>query len=77
MERKIGEVFEFDGKQYEVCKTNKTGINICSECCIRSLCESETGGALVIFSGECLHYEREDNKDVVFKEFVPNIKTFK
>lgn len=76
MERKIGEVFTLFGNQYEVCKTNKKGIDICSECDIRSGCEQKGGGRLVAFAGECVGDERGDRIDVVFKELAPNIKTF-
>lgn len=76
MERKIGEIFEFEGKQYEVCKTNKKGVDICSECDIRNVCEQKGGSRLVVFAGECVGDERGDRRDVVFNELVSNVKTF-
>lgn len=74
MERKIGEVFTLEGKHYEVCKTNKKGLTSCGSC---DFGYCYCGNKWDEYIGECVGDDRSDNRDVVFKELVPNIKTFK
>ncbi len=61
MERKIGEVFEFDGKKLRVEKI-KNGS--CTGCYLYDKsCFNNKG-----VTGECVDDFREDNTDVIFKE---------
>lgn len=71
MERKIGEVFDFEGKQYEVCKTNKKDIESCADCDMGKDCADYTD-----FTGDCISDFRSDRRDVIFKELVLNVKEF-
>lgn len=64
MERKIGEVFEFEGKKYEVVEDDKPDKeNDCYKCIfdIEPGCFSSTRGV-------CCSTERTDGKEVVFIE---------
>lgn len=61
MERKIGEIFEYNGGWYQVVeKTEKS----CKACYFYSDegCFASTG------LGRCRHYSRNDNKSVIFKK---------
>ena len=58
MERKIGEIFTYKGKTYQVIK-----INACRDCAFKvRLCE-----ALESITGTCIPGERTDNTSVSFK----------
>ena len=58
MERKIGEVFTYNGKTYQVIETNA-----CKDCAFKvRLCE-----ALESITGTCIPGERTDNTSVSFK----------
>ena len=65
MERKIGEIFEYNGEWYQC-----VGIDSCGECSLRiTECGSGTKSDLAdeIF-GQCSKVRRSDNKHVVFKK---------
>ena len=58
MERKIGEVFTYNGKTYQVVETNA-----CKDCAFKvRLCE-----AIESITGTCIPGERTDNTSVSFK----------
>ena len=58
MERKIGEIFNYNGKTYQVIKTNA-----CKDCAFKvRLCE-----AIESITGTCIPGERTDNTSVSFK----------
>ena len=58
MERKVGEIFTYNGKTYQVIKTNA-----CRDCAFKvRLCE-----ALESITGTCIPGERTDNTNVSFK----------
>lgn len=61
MERKIGEIFEFEGKIYE---TIGFPSNSCFSCAFIKLCRSGMGEVI----GNCCGDLREDNTDVFFKK---------
>ena len=61
MERKIGEIFEFEGKIYE---TIGFPSNSCFSCAFIKLCRSGMGEVI----GNCCGALREDKTDVFFKE---------
>lgn len=61
MERKIGEIFEFEGKIYE---TIGFPSNNCFSCAFIKLCRSGMGEVI----GNCCGDLREDKTDVFFKE---------
>lgn len=59
MERKIGEVFTYDGKIYQVVKSI-----LCAHCAFRGkLC-----GLIEPSAGNCMPNSRSDNTSVIFKE---------
>ena len=59
MERKIGEVFTYDGKTYQVVKSI-----LCAHCAFRGkLC-----GLIGSSAGNCMPNSRSDNTSVIFKE---------
>ena len=59
MERKIGEVFTYDGKIYQVVKSV-----LCAHCAFRGkLC-----GLIEPSAGNCMPNSRSDNTSVIFKE---------
>lgn len=59
MERKIGEVFTYDGKTYQVVKSI-----LCAHCAFRGkLC-----GLIGPSAGNCMPNSRSDNTSVIFKE---------
>lgn len=59
MERKIGEIFTYNGKTYQVIETNA-----CKDCAFKvRLCE-----ALESITGTCIPGERTDGVSVIFKE---------
>ena len=59
MERKIGEIFTYNGKTYQVIETNA-----CKDCTFKvRLCE-----ALESITGTCIPGERTDGASVIFKE---------
>lgn len=59
MERKIGEVFTYDGKTYQVVKSI-----LCAHCAFRGkLC-----GLIELSAGNCMPNSRSDNTSVIFKE---------
>lgn len=60
MERKIGEVFEYNGKKYVV----KKGTLGCTGCAFKSVC-----GEVRSIRGNCVLVLRSDNKDVIFVEY--------
>lgn len=63
MERKIGEIFEFEGKTYEVIESLR---NICDNCAFSGECDAtETVGS-------CSCTSRLDGKNVIFKEIKDN-----
>ena len=58
MERKIGEIFTYNGKTYQVIETNA-----CKDCAFKvRLCE-----ALESITGTCIPGERTDNTSISFK----------
>ena len=58
MERKIGEIFTYNGKTYQVIETNA-----CKDCAFKvRLCE-----AIESITGTCIPGERTDNTSVSFK----------
>lgn len=57
MERKIGEVFTYKGKTYQVVKTNA-----CRDCAFKVRCEDFES-----ITGTCIPRERTDNTSVSFK----------
>ena len=58
MERKIGEIFTYNGKTYQVVETNA-----CKDCAFKvRLCE-----AIESITGTCIPGERTDNTSVSFK----------
>ena len=58
MERKIGEVFTYNGKTYQVVEANE-----CRDCAFNiRLCE-----AIESITGTCISGERTDNTSVSFK----------
>lgn len=60
MERQIGEVFTYEGKQYQVVQVTYG----CKECAFHSMkCED-----LVNFVGECCAIGRTDKTNIMFKE---------
>ena len=58
MERKIGEIFTYKGKTYQVVEANA-----CKDCAFKVRCE-----ALESITGTCIPGERTDNTSVSFKE---------
>ena len=58
MEYKVGEIFELDGKKYQVIEDDKLD---CTNCCFKeTIC--------VLFPiGSCVKYQRKDRRDVCFK----------
>lgn len=67
MERKIGEIFEFEGKIYE---TIGFPSNSCFSCAFIKLCRSGMGEVI----GNCCGDLREDKTDVFFKEIKKDMK---
>lgn len=61
MERKIGETFEYEGKELEVKEVEE---NICNSCFFNAICTTKT----MKLSGECDGDFREDKKNVIFVE---------
>lgn len=60
MERKIGEVFTFDGKQLEVIEGDcEDCYFLCRSCCFKSSVKD--------IIGECYASLRRDNEDVCFE----------
>ena len=60
MERKIGEIFTYKGKTYEVVQSNET----CIDCAFRGIpCKVSN-----LIKGGCSSYYRSDNISVIFKE---------
>ena len=60
MERQIGEIFNYKGKQYQVVQVTYG----CKECAFHSMkCED-----LVNFVGECCAIGRTDKTNIMFKE---------
>ena len=64
MERHIGEIFDFLGVKLEVVEGEE---NSCDGCyiCGTQICGCE---CIVKFLGSCASSDREDDKDVIFKE---------
>lgn len=58
MERKVGEVFTYNGKTYQVVKGNR-----CTYCDIGGMCILKTS-----IIGSCLSIKRSDRTSVIFKE---------
>ena len=58
MERKVGEVFQYEGKPYQVVKGSE-----CDNCDIRWYCISASS-----IAGTCFRGYRSDNTDIIFKE---------
>ena len=58
MERKIGDVFTFDGKQFKVIE------GFCSDCDLSGFCSIDF---LRDIRGKCVKRYRIDNKEVCFK----------
>ena len=58
MERKLGEVFTYNGKTYQVVKGSE-----CENCDIRWYCISASS-----IAGTCFRGYRSDNTDIIFKE---------
>ena len=68
MERKIGEMFLYNGTKLEVVEqSNKETKNVCDDCYFKSnfmeLCYKNNE-----ITGECCDIRRIDKKDVIFKE---------
>ena len=62
MERKVGEVFTYKGKTYEVVQSNET----CIDCAFRGIpCKVSN-----LIKGGCSSYYRSDNISVLFKEII-------
>ena len=60
MERKIGDIFTFEGKQLEVIKGDCWDCYFLTElCCFKS--------SVIDIIGECSEVNRKDNEDVCFK----------
>ena len=59
MERKIGEIFEYNGEWYQCLECRS-----CAKCAFRGLICSEIWSV----KGECAASEREDRKHVIFKK---------
>ncbi len=64
MERKLGEVFEFEGKKLKVVESDS-----CTCCYFNYACTEEDEKQL----GKCLDVHREDGKNIVFKEVDSNV----
>ena len=58
MERKVGDVFTLDGKQFEVIK------GFCADCDLFDFCNINSLRDII---GECYADFRNDNKNVCFK----------
>ena len=67
MERKIGEQFEFLGVKLEVIEDEKDSCDGCYFCG-PYICGCE---CVKNFIGPCAYTERDDKKDVIFKEVQP------
>ena len=61
MERKIGEVFTYNGKTYQVVKNTV----LCDGC---AFLENSACSRLQIILGNCGHAQRTDHEEVIFKE---------
>ena len=61
MERKIGEIFEYEGKKLRV-EADKD--SECKRCCLRELCPDINQKII----GECVNIHRQDKTSVVFVE---------
>ena len=60
MERKVGEIFTYKGKTYEVVQSRET----CIDCAFRGIpCKVSN-----LIKGSCSSYYRSDNISVIFKE---------
>ena len=57
MEYKVGEIFELNGKKYQVIEDND-GL-FCENCCFKS--------SVIDIIGECYASKRKDNNDVCFE----------
>lgn len=63
MERKIGEIFEYEGKYYRVVESK---LNLCCHyCAFRKSCENK----ITKVTGSCIGSYRSDRKNVFFEEF--------
>ena len=63
MERKIGEIFEYEGKYYRVVESK---LNLCCPyCAFRKSCENK----ITKVTGNCIGSYRSDRKNVFFEEF--------
>ena len=67
MERQIGEQFDFLGVKLEVIEGEKDSCEGCY------LCDETLCGCNIIinFIGSCASSEREDGRDIIFKEVQP------
>ena len=67
MERKIGEMFSYNGTKLEVVEQSNETENVCDGCYFKSnfmfLCYKNNE-----ITGECCDIRRTDKKDVIFKE---------
>lgn len=66
MERKIGEIFEFEGKTYEVVKDFTFS---CRDCDFKKFCSPTKHISQEIQAPvECANTKRSDKENVIFKE---------
>ena len=61
MERRVGEVFTYNGKTYQVVKNTV----LCDGC---AFLENSACSRLQIILGNCGHAQRTDHEEVIFKE---------
>lgn len=67
MERKIGEVFEYEGKKLQVKESNRYS---CDSCFFKGHCSSYRKN----ITGECEAVNRGDNKEVIFVDIIDDLK---
>lgn len=68
MERKIGEIFEYNGEWYQCVKSNHSDIDPCKGCSFintEGLCSRKPNDCIL---GHCGHIHRVDDKNVIFKK---------
>lgn len=58
MEYELGEIFELDGKKYQVIEDDKLD---CTNCCFKGM------KCVLLPIGYCICHYRKDKKDVCFK----------
>lgn len=63
MERKVGEIFTYKGKTYQVVKSNT-----CMDCAFSKSMKCSTGSTIRELLGNCAPIKRKDSINVIFKE---------